>query len=243
MNKILDIVNLYSGYGKLVIVQGVSLYVEDEEIVSIIGPNGSGKTTLIKTIFGLTRIFNGKIVYNNTDITGIKPHIIARMGIGYVPQTNNVFTELTVEENLEIGGYLNHVNGVNDFKEKVFQLFPILRERRKQKAGTLSGGERQMLAIGRALMSKPKLLLLDEPTAALAPKIVKQLLKKILEIRDQGTTIILVEQNARSALEISDRGYVLVTGKKVLEGNSKKLLNNPNLGKIYLGQVKKNTLA
>jgi len=242
MKKILDIVDLYSGYGKLVIVQGVSLYVEDEEIVSIIGPNGSGKTTLIKTIFGLTRIFGGKIVYNNTDITGIKPHIIARMGIGYVPQTNNVFTELTVEENLEIGGYLNHINSINDFKEKVFQLFPILRERRKQKAGTLSGGERQMLAIGRALMSKPKLLLLDEPTAALAPKIVKQLLKKILEIRDQGTTIILVEQNARTALEISDRGYVLVTGKKVLEGNSKKLLNNPNLGKIYLGQIK-NILA
>lgn len=238
MNKILDIVDLYSGYGKLVIVQGVSLYVENGEIVSIIGPNGSGKTTLIKTIFGLTRIFGGKVVYNNTDITGIKPHIIARMGIGYVPQTNNVFTELTVEENLEIGGYLNHANNINDFKERVFQLFPILRERRGQKAGTLSGGERQMLAIGRALMSKPKLLLLDEPTAALAPKIVKQLLKKILEIRDQGTTIILVEQNARSALEISDRGYVLVTGKKVLEGNSKKLLNNSDLGKIYLGQIK-----
>jgi len=238
MNKILDIVDLYSGYGKLVIVQGVSLYVENGEIVSIIGPNGSGKTTLIKTIFGLTRIFGGKVVYNNTDITGIKPHIIARMGIGYVPQTNNVFTELTVEENLEIGGYLNHANNINDFKERVFQLFPILRERRGQKAGTLSGGERQMLAIGRALMSKPKLLLLDEPTAALAPKIVKQLLKKILEIRDQGTTIILVEQNARSALEISDRGYVLVTGKKVLEGNSKKLLNNSDLGKIYLGRIK-----
>lgn len=238
MNKILDIVDLYSGYGKLIIVQGVSLYVENGEIVSIIGPNGSGKTTLIKTIFGLTRIFGGKVVYNNTDITGIKPHIIARMGIGYVPQTNNVFTELTVEENLEIGGYLNHANNINDFKERVFQLFPILRERRGQKAGTLSGGERQMLAIGRALMSKPKLLLLDEPTAALAPKIVKQLLKKILEIRDQGTTIILVEQNARSALEISDRGYVLVTGKKVLEGNSKKLLNNSDLGKIYLGQIK-----
>jgi len=238
MNKILDIVDLYSGYGKLIIVQGVSLYVENGEIVSIIGPNGSGKTTLIKTIFGLTRIFGGKVVYNNTDITGIKPHIIARMGIGYVPQTNNVFTELTVEENLEIGGYLNHANNINDFKERVFQLFPILRERREQKAGTLSGGERQMLAIGRALMSKPKLLLLDEPTAALAPKIVKQLLKKILEIRDQGTTIILVEQNARSALEISDRGYVLVTGKKVLEGNSKKLLNNSDLGKIYLGQIK-----
>jgi len=238
MNKILDIVDLYSGYGKLIIVQGVSLYVENGEIVSIIGPNGSGKTTLIKTIFGLTRIFGGKVVYNNTDITGIKPHIIARMGIGYVPQTNNVFTELTVEENLEIGGYLNHANNINDFKERVFQLFPILRERRGQKAGTLSGGERQMLAIGRALMSKPKLLLLDEPTAALAPKIVKQLLKKILEIRDQGTTIILVEQNARSALEISDRGYVLVTGKKVLEGNSKKLLNNSDLGKIYLGRIK-----
>ncbi len=238
MNKILDIVDLYSGYGKLIIVQGVSLYVENGEIVSIIGPNGSGKTTLIKTIFGLTRIFGGKVVYNNTDITGIKPHIIARMGIGYVPQTNNVFTELTVEENLEIGGYLNHANNINDFKERVFQLFPILRERREQKAGTLSGGERQMLAIGRALMSKPKLLLLDEPTAALAPKIVKQLLKKILEIRDQGTTIILVEQNARSALEISDRGYVLVTGKKVLEGNSKKLLNNSDLGKIYLGRIK-----
>ena len=238
MNKILDIVDLYSGYGKLIIVQGVSLYVENGEIVSIIGPNGSGKTTLIKTIFGLTRIFGGKVVYNNTDITGIKPHIIARMGIGYVPQTNNVFTELTVEENLEIGGYLNHINSINDFKERVFQLFPILKERRGQKAGTLSGGERQMLAIGRALMSKPKLLLLDEPTAALAPKIVKQLLKKILEIRDQGTTIILVEQNARSALEISDRGYVLVTGKKVLEGNSKKLLNNSDLGKIYLGRIK-----
>ena len=238
MNKILDIVDLYSGYGKLIIVQGVSLYVENGEIVSIIGPNGSGKTTLIKTIFGLTRIFGGKVVYNNTDITGIKPHIIARMGIGYVPQTNNVFTELTVEENLEIGGYLNHANNINDFKERVFQLFPILRERRGQKAGTLSGGERQMLAIGRALMSKPKLLLLDEPTAALAPKIVKQLLKKISEIRDQGTTIILVEQNARSALEISDRGYVLVTGKKVLEGNSKKLLNNSDLGKIYLGRIK-----
>ena len=238
MNKILDIIDLYSGYGKLIIVQGVSLYVENGEIVSIIGPNGSGKTTLIKTIFGLTRIFGGKVVYNNTDITGIKPHIIARMGIGYVPQTNNIFTELTVEENLEIGGYLNHANNINDFKERVFQLFPILRERRGQKAGTLSGGERQMLAIGRALMSKPKLLLLDEPTAALAPKIVKQLLKKILEIRDQGTTIILVEQNARSALEISDRGYVLVTGKKVLEGNSKKLLNNSDLGKIYLGRIK-----
>ncbi|HDJ89896.1 MAG TPA: ABC transporter ATP-binding protein, partial [Thermoprotei archaeon] len=237
MKKILDIVDLYSGYGKLTIIQGVSLYVRDGEIISIIGPNGSGKTTLIKTVFGLTRIFSGKIFYNNIDITGKKPHIIASMGIGYVPQRDNVFTELTVEENLEIGAYLNHVDKIDDIREKIFQMFPILSERRKQKAGTLSGGERQMLAIGRALMSEPKLLLLDEPTAALAPKIVKQLLKKISEIRDQGVTIVLVEQNARSALEISDRGYVLVTGRKVLEDESKRLLSNPDLGKIYLGQI------
>jgi ABC-type branched-subunit amino acid transport system ATPase component len=223
--KVVETVNLVAGYGKMVILHGIDFYVERQEIVTIVGPNGSGKSTLLKAILGIAKVLEGKVIYEGKDITNERLDKISKMGMGYVPQTNNVFTNLTVKENLEMGAYtIKDKSEIEKRMEEVLDIFPDLRGRLKQLAGSLSGGERQMLAMARALMAKPKVMLLDEPTAALSPKYVDLVLNKIKEIRDSGVTIILVEQNARKGLEIADRGYVLVTGKVAYTGPAKEIL-------------------
>jgi branched-chain amino acid transport system ATP-binding protein len=232
----LETTGLTAGYGKLVVLQGVSFAVKPREIVALVGPNGSGKSTLIKSVCGLTTIFGGNIFYEGKEITGTRPDRMAHIGIGYVPQVNNVFSALTVEENLEMGAVpRNDPDEVESDMQSVFDLFPVLEDRRRQKAGTLSGGERQMLAMARALMGRPRLLLLDEPVASLAPSLAEQVFDKILEIRRKGVALVIVEQNARRTLRISDRGCILVQGKKAYEGTPKEILNNEEIIRIYLG--------
>lgn len=214
----LRVSNLKSGYGKMVVLQDVNINVREGEIVAVLGPNGAGKTTLLNSIFGLATIHEGEIVFEGKPIHKMKPHDIVRAGISYAPQLDNVFPNLTVIENLQMGSFIRGSDPTikNDIDE-IFSLFPEIERRKNQKARTLSGGERQMLAVARALMSKPKMLLLDEPTAGLSPKAGATLMKKIKEIRDRGVTILLVEQNVRRALEIADKGYVLVSGRIVKE--------------------------
>lgn len=225
-----------AGYGKLAILNDVSFALKQREIVALIGPNGSGKSTLIKSVCGLTTIFGGNIFYEGKEITGTRPDRMAHIGIGYVPQVSNVFSALTVEENLEMGAVSRkNSDEVKEDMRSVFSLFSVLEDRRRQKARTLSGGERQMLAMARALMGKPRVLLVDEPTASLAPNLAEQVFQKLLEIRRKGVTIVVVEQNARRSLRISDRGCVLVQGKKAYEGTPSEILNNQEIIKIYLG--------
>jgi len=232
----LETTKLIAGYGKLPVLQGVSFNVKRKEIVALIGPNGSGKSTLIKSVFGLATIFSGNVFYEGNEITGTRPDRMAHIGIGYVPQVGNIFSALTVEENLEMGA-VPRKDGeeVKEDMQSAFNLFPVLEDRRRQKAGKLSGGERQMLALARALMGKPRLLLLDEPTSSLAPNLAEQVFERILEIRRQGVALVIVEQNARRALRISDRGCVLVQGKKAYEGSPSEILNNEEIIRIYLG--------
>ncbi len=207
-----------------------------KELVALVGPNGSGKSTLLKAIYGIATLFEGTVTWDGQDITRVGPEEKARLGIGYVPQVDNVFPDLTVSENLEMGSYFRRNKAeVQADIEQVCGVFPVLRERRAQMASTLSGGERQMLAIGRALMARPTALFLDEPTAALAPRMVAELFRRILAIRDAGVSILLVEQHAKKALEISDRGYVLVAGKIVLEGSGADILANEDLKRVFLG--------
>ncbi len=223
--RILEISGLRSGYGKMEILHGIDLDVNEGEIVAVLGPNGAGKTTLLNTIFGLTTIHAGEIRFRGQSIVGLKPYRIVRLGLGYAPQLNNVFPNMTVLENLQMGAYLRGSDpDVEKDIEEVFQLFPEIARRKHQKARTLSGGERQMLAVARALMSRPKILLLDEPTTGLAPKAASILMKKIAEIRDKGVTILVVEQNVHKALEVADRAYVLVSGRIVREAEPKTLL-------------------
>ncbi len=214
----LRVSKLRSGYGKMVVLQDVNISVREGEIVAVLGPNGAGKTTLLNSIFGLATIHSGEIIFEGKPIHKMSPHDIVRAGISYAPQLDNVFPNLTVLENLQMGSFIrgNDPTIENDIEE-VFNLFPEIERRKNQKAKTLSGGERQMLAVARALMSKPKMLLLDEPTAGLSPKAGASLMRKIKEIRDRGVTILLVEQNVRRALEIADKGYVLVSGRIIKE--------------------------
>lgn len=232
--SILTVEDIYSGYGETEILHGVSVEVATGEIATIIGPNGSGKSTLMKTIFGLVTPSRGKVILEDEDITGLRPDRIVRKGMCYVPQSDNIFPSLTVLENLEMGAFIRD----DDYSESlrdVFDRFPLLKERKSQRAGSLSGGEQQMLAMGKALMLNPKVLLLDEPSAGLAPRMVGEILQKILEIKESGVAILMVEQNAKEGLKLSDRGYVLTMGKKRFEDAGQALLNNSDVGRLYLG--------
>ena len=232
---ILKVNNLRAGYGDTEILHGVNCRIEEGEIVSIIGPNGAGKSTLMKTILGLLKPKEGKIIFNGKDIAGKSPNEIVERGICYVPQSDNVFPSLTVEENLEMGAFTRKDN-YKKIIEEIYHIFPDLKGKRKIKAKKLSGGQRQMVAIGRALMLDPKLLLLDEPSAGLAPKLVQMIFNKIIMVNQTGIPILIVEQNARKALEISHRGYVLAMGRNKFEDIGEALLNNKEIGKLYLGE-------
>jgi len=231
---ILEAEGITAGYSKVDILHDVKIQVKSNQIVSIIGPNGAGKSTLLKTIFGILKPRKGSIKIKGNDITGMKPDKIARRGISYVPQVDNVFPSMTIQENLDMGAFLRK----DDYSrrvEKIYELFPVLGERRNQKAGQLSGGQRQMVAMGRALMLKLELLLLDEPSAGLAPLLVDEIFKKIKEINATGVAIMIVEQNARKALEMADHGYVLAMGQNVLDDTGEALLASDEVGRLYLG--------
>jgi len=226
--------DLTGGYGDADILHGVSLSVEPGEIVVIVGPNGAGKSTALKAVFGLVTVRGGRIGLNGTDLTGKRTDQIVRAGISFVPQTENVFPSLTVEENLEMGAYLRN-DDIAPQKARVFELFPPLLEKRRQPAGTLSGGQRQMVAMGRALMLDPKLLLVDEPTAGLSPLFMDQIFSILKTINQTGVAILMVEQNAKQALAIADRGYVLATGQNRHEGSGRELLDDPAVAEMFLG--------
>ena len=223
-----------AGYGALDILHHVSIQVVEGQIVSVIGPNGAGKSTLLKTIFGILKPRNGKVILKDEDITGEKPDRVARKGISYVPQVENVFPSLTIQENLEMGAFIREDDYSQRLKE-VYELFPLLEGRKKQKAGQLSGGQRQMVAMGRALMVDPEILLLDEPSAGLAPIFVAGIFEKIKDINATGVAIMIVEQNAREALKMSHHGYVLAMGRNVLDDKGEALLANEEIGRLYLG--------
>lgn len=234
----LQVNNMDVYYGNIHALKGVSLEVNEGEIVTLIGANGAGKTTLLKTLSGLLKPKHGTILYNKQQIGGKPAQQIVKSGVIHVPEGRRVFANMTVEENLELGAFLRKDrDGIKKDLEHVFELFPILKERRKQLAGTLSGGEQQMLAIGRAIMAKPKLLLLDEPSMGLAPIIVQQIFEIIQTINKEGTTILLVEQNANMALSIADRAYVIETGKIVLSGTAQELKESEQVKAAYLGGV------
>jgi ABC-type branched-subunit amino acid transport system ATPase component len=232
--KVLEARNLTSGYGETDILYDVSIKLDEKEIVSIIGPNGAGKSTLLKTIFGILRPRQGVVELQDEEITGMSPDRIVRKGMSYVPQVDNVFPSLTIQENLEMGAFVR-TDDYRDRLQEMYDLFPLLRDRRNQRVGSLSGGQRQMVAMGRALMLDPKVLLLDEPSASLAPLLVEMIFEKIVDINKTGVAIVVVEQNARETLKISDRGYVLVTGRNVFEDTGKAILENEEVGKLYLG--------
>ncbi len=224
MERMLVVENLSSGYGKMEVLHNISIHVDRGEIVAVLGPNGAGKTTLLNSIFGLATIHRGEVLFEGRSVKGLKPFAIVRLGLAYAPQLDNVFPNLTVEDNLVMGAYMRGRDPeISRDIEEMYELFPEIARRRGQKAKTLSGGERQMLAVARALMSRPRMILLDEPTAGLAPKAAATLMGKIAEIRERGVTILLVEQNVSRALEVADRGYVLVGGRVVKEAPAEQL--------------------
>ena len=235
---LLELRDVHTYYGNIHALKGISLTVDDGEIVTLIGANGAGKSTTLKTVSGLLRPRQGEILFDGQRIDGTPPHGIVAKGICQAPEGRRIFPRMTVRENLEMGAYhRNDRDGIRRDMDRVFELFPRLQERIKQEAGTMSGGEQQMLAIGRALMSSPKLLLLDEPSMGLAPVLVERIFDIIKEINQQGTTILLVEQNARKALQVADRAYVLETGRVVLTGPAAALAANPDVERAYLGGV------
>jgi neutral amino acid transport system ATP-binding protein len=231
---LLDVRHIRSGYGEMTILHEVSIRVDVGEAVTLIGPNGAGKSTLLRTIFGLLTPTEGRILFEDTDITGMKPPLLVRRGMSYVPQVDNVFPSLTVQENLEMGAFVRH-DGFAERLEEMYTFFPTLQLKRKQRVGSLSGGERQMVAMGRALMLDPRLLLLDEPSAGLAPRLVGMVFEKMAEINQSGVALLIVEQNAREALRLSHRAYVMASGQVRLEGESGQLLHNEEVGRLYLG--------
>jgi branched-chain amino acid transport system ATP-binding protein len=233
---LLEVSDIHTYYGNIEALKGISLTVEEGEIVTLIGSNGAGKSTTLRSISGLTPPREGSIKFDGREIGETAPQEIVSMGISLSPEGRHIFPRMSVRENLDLGAYLRKdSNGIKADMDRVFDLFPRLKEREKQKAGTMSGGEQQMLAIGRALMAQPRLLLLDEPGMGLAPILVERIYETIEEINDQGTTILLVEQNANSALDVSDRGYVLETGTVALTDKSSRLKQNPDVQKAYLG--------
>ncbi|HZV94880.1 MAG TPA: ABC transporter ATP-binding protein [Candidatus Nitrosocosmicus sp.] len=225
-----------AGYGKMAILHGVSLIIAPGELVAVIGPNGAGKSTAFKVIVGFLKPTEGRVLFDGDDITGLRPDQVLRRGLAYVPQGRIVFPQMTVLENLEMGGYTERNPArIRAALERVYSLFPILAERRYQKAGTMSGGEQQMVAIGRALMTIPKLVLLDEPSLGLSPKYVSLIFEKLVEMKRSGYTLMLVEQNAAKALSVADRGYVLELGRNRIEGSGRSLLDDPEVKRLYLG--------
>jgi len=231
---VLTVDGVTTGYGEMEVLRNVSLTVGEGEIVSIIGPNGAGKSTAMKVVFGLLKPWQGTIRFQGEEIGGLLPDQIVRKGMCYVPQVDNVFPSLTVEENLEMGAFVLSTP-LKERKERVFALFPRLAERRRQRAGKMSGGERQMVAMGRALMLDPKLLLLDEPSAGLAPFLVDMIFERIADINRMGVAILMVEQNARKSLALAHRAYVLANGQNRIDGPGDALLNDPEVGRLYLG--------
>ena len=231
----LSVEDLHVYYGEIHALKGVSLSVGDGEIVALLGPNGAGKTTTVKTISGLLVPRRGRVSLEDVPLTGRPPHEIVYQGVAHVPEGRKIFNRLTVAENLEMGAYSRADGGIGEDRERVFHLFPRLKERLSQVAGTLSGGEQQMLAIGRAMMARPRVLLLDEPSMGLAPVVVEQIFETIVDINRRGTTILLVEQNAAMALGIAGRGYVLETGAVALTGTAAELANNADVRRAYLG--------
>ena len=232
----LEIEGLVYRYGRVSAVRNLRMKVREGELVTLIGANGAGKTTTLKTISGLLRPAEGRIVFDGEDITHASAKSILARGIAHCPEGRHVFPYMTVEENLDMGCYLRRDrDGISHDRRKIFDRFPVLRERRRQMAGTLSGGEQQMLAIGRALMSRPKLILFDEPSLGLAPQLIKTTFEIILEIRAQGVTVLMVEQNAYAALELCDRAYLLESGTVTLHGTGDELLNDPHVKQAYLG--------
>jgi len=233
MNSLVGI-NLTAGYGGVDIIKNINVEVNEGEIAVIVGPNGAGKSTAMKALLGMLNLTSGSVEYSKKEISTMLPQNRINLGLAFVPQTSNVFTGMTVEENLEMGGFLRDdeiIHTIND----VFNLFPVLKEKRNQNAGELSGGQRQQVAFGRALMTKPKILMLDEPTAGVSPIVMDELFSRIIEVRKTGVGILMVEQNAKQALSIADRGYVLVNGKNSREGTGEELLNNPEVRKSFLG--------
>jgi branched-chain amino acid transport system ATP-binding protein len=235
MSALLSVHELEVGYGAISALHGIDLDVNKGEIVTLIGANGAGKTTTLRTISGLLKPRKGRVEFEGKDITGVQPHIITGRGISHVPEGRGIFANLTVHDNLELGGYLRKGRITKEEYERVYTLFPVLKERIKQNAGTLSGGEQQMLAISRALMAKPAVLLLDEPSLGLAPQMVQTIFRVIREINAEGTTILLVEQNAHMALLTAHRGYVMETGRITLADDTKALLASDRIKKAYLG--------
>ncbi len=225
---------LTAGYGGVDIIKDVSIKVNEREIVVIVGPNGAGKSTAMKALLGMLNLTSGSVQYSEKEITKMLPQNRINLGLAFVPQTQNVFTGMTVEENLEMGGFLRD-DEITDTIHDVYDLFPVLREKRNQNAGELSGGQRQQVAFGRALMTKPKILMLDEPTAGVSPIVMDELFDHIVKVKRTNVAILMVEQNAKQALSISDRGYVLVTGENRYSGSGKELLNDPRVRSSFLG--------
>lgn len=232
--KFLSASNMTGGYGGADIIHDCNITVEKGEIAVIVGPNGAGKSTAMKAVFGMLDLREGSVVLDGEDITGLAPQQRVAIGMGFVPQNRNVFVSLTVQENLEMGGYICD-HDISETMEQVFDLFPILKEKRDQPAGELSGGQRQQVAVGRALMTKPKLLMLDEPTAGVSPIVMDDLFDRILEIAKTGIAILMVEQNARQALEIADHGFVLVQGRNRFSETGQVLLADPEVRRSFLG--------
>ena len=226
--------DITAGYGGVDIIKNVNLYVNEGEIVVIVGPNGAGKSTVMKSILGMLNLSSGSVDFSGKVITNMLPQDKVSLGIAFVPQTQNVFTGMTVQENLEMGAFLRQDN-ITDTIDQIYELFPVLKEKRNQSVGELSGGQRQQVAFGRALMTMPKILMLDEPTAGVSPIVMDDLFSRIIEVGKTGVGILMVEQNAKQALGIANRGYVMVNGENRIEGTGQELLNNPDVRKSFLG--------